>query len=149
MKPDIPYYSQIASAVRSVRGMKWNLDFRYFRKWILVGFFLGVVAGLGAVALFLSVEFFTGLFLGLGVGYLPPLPGGFQNNFGYTLSIEKPWFLPLITGFGGLLVGLITTKFSPESEGHGTDAVIDAYHHKSGNIEAGFLLLRELPHLSL
>jgi chloride channel protein, CIC family len=142
MKPDIPYYSQIASAVRSMRSMKWNLDFSYFRKWILIGFLLGVVAGLGAVALFLSVEFFTRLFLGLGAGYLPPLPGGFQSNFGYTLFIEKPWMLPLITGLGGLLVGLITTKFSPESEGHGTDAVIDAYHHKSGNIRARVPLVK-------
>ena len=142
MKPDLPYYSQIASAARAMKNMKWNLDFSYFRKWIVIGFLLGVVAGLGAVALFLSVEFFTRLFLGLGVGYLPPLPGGFQNNFVYTLFIEKPWMLPLITGLGGLLVGLITTKFSPESEGHGTDAVIDAYHHKSGNIRGRVPLVK-------
>ena len=122
--------------------MKWNLDFSYFRKWILIGFLLGVVAGLGAVCLFLSVEFFTGLFLEIGTGYSPPLPGGFQGNFSYTLFIEKPWLIPLITGLGGLLVGLITTRFSPESEGHGTDAVIDAYHHKSGNIRARVPLVK-------
>ena len=142
MKPDLPYYYQIKSIVRTLRGMKWNLDFSYFRKWILIGFLLGVMAGLGAVALFLSVEFFTAIFLGLGAGYFPPLPGGFQNNFTYTLSIERPWLLPLITGLGGLLVGLITTKFSPESEGHGTDAVIDAYHHKSGHIRARVPLVK-------
>jgi CIC family chloride channel protein len=116
--------------------MKWNLDFGYFRKWILIGFMLGIVAGLGAVALFLSVEFFTFLFLEVGTGYSPPLAGGYQPNFSYTLFIERPWLIPLVTGLGGLLVGLITTRFSPESEGHGTDAVIDAYHHKSGNIRA-------------
>jgi len=142
LKTDIPYYSQIKSAIRSVRGIKWSLDFSYFRKWILVGFFLGIVAGLAAIALFLSVELFTGIFLGLGAGYFPPLPGGFQNNLGYTLSIERAWLLPFITGFGGLLVGLITTRFSPESEGHGTDAVIDAYHHKSGYIRARVPLVK-------
>ena len=144
MKPDIPYYYQIKSIVRFLRGMKWNLDFSYFRKWILIGFLLGIVAGLGAVALFLSVEFFTGLFLGIGVGYFPPLPGGFQGNltYTYTLFIERPWAIPLICGLGGLLVGLITTRFSPESEGHGTDAVIDAYHHKSGNIRARVPLVK-------
>lgn len=142
MKPDLPFYYQLKSVIRSLRAMKWNLDFSYFRKWILIGFILGVVAGLGAVALFLSVEFFTTLFLELGAGYSPPLPGGFQANFSYTLFIEKPWLIPLITGLGGLLVGLITTKFSPESEGHGTDAVIDAYHHKSGNIRTRVPLVK-------
>lgn len=142
MKPDLPYYYQIKSVVRTVRAMKWNLDFSYFRRWILIGFILGVVAGLGAVALFLSVEFFTYLFLDVGTGYSPPLAGGFHPNISYTLFIEKPWLIPLITGLGGLLVGLITTKFSPESEGHGTDAVIDAYHHKSGNIRTRVPLVK-------
>ena len=123
--------------------MRWNLDFSYFRKWILIGLLLGVVAGLGAIALFLSVEFFTGIFLEMGTGYSPPLPGGFQgNNYTYVLFIERPWLIPLICGLGGLLVGLITTRFSPESEGHGTDAVIDAYHHKSGNIRARVPLVK-------
>ncbi|CAN5472950.1 chloride channel protein [soil metagenome] len=142
MNPDLPYYDQVKSIVKTLRGMKWNLDFSYFRKWILIGFLLGIVAGLGAICLFLSVEFFTGLFLGIGAGYIPPLPGGFQGNATYNLFIEKPWLIPLITGLGGLLVGLITTKFSPESEGHGTDAVIDAYHHKSGHIRARVPLVK-------
>ena len=102
------------------------------------------MAGLGAIGLFLSVEFFTALFLQMGTGYSPPLPGGFQDTYGYDLFIERPWLLPLITGFGGLLVGLITTRFSPESEGHGTDAVIDAYHHKSGNIRARVPLVKAI-----
>jgi CIC family chloride channel protein len=144
MKPELPYYYQVKSVIRTLRGMKWNLDFSYFRKWILIGFILGVVAGLSAVALFLSVELFTFLFLEMGTGYSPPLAGSFQPNFSYTLFIEKPWLIPLITGLGGLLVGLITTKFSPESEGHGTDAVIDAYHHKSGNIRARVPLIKAI-----
>ena len=142
MRTELPYYSQIVSIIRTLRGMRWNLDFSYFRKWILIGFLLGVVAGLGAIALFLSVEFFTGLFLEIGTGYSPPLPGGFQDSYTYVLFIEKPWLIPLISGLGGLIVGLITTRFSPESEGHGTDAVIDAYHHKSGNIRARVPLVK-------
>jgi len=142
VRTDIPYYSQIVSIVRTIRSMRWNLDFSYFRKWILIGFLLGVVAGLGAIALYLSVEFFTTLFLEMGTGYSPPLPGGFQDSYTYVLFIERPWAIPLICGLGGLLVGLITTRFSPESEGHGTDAVIDAYHHKSGNIRARVPLVK-------
>lgn len=125
MRTDLPYYSQIVSIIGTIRSMKWNLDFTYFRKWIVIGFLLGIVAGLGSIGLFLSVEFFTVLFLQLGTGYSPPLPGGFQDSYSYDLVIERPWLLPVICGFGGLLVGLITTRFSPESEGHGTDAVIE------------------------
>ena len=80
MKFDSPYYHQVESIIRTLKNMKWNLDFTYFRKWILIGFLLGIVAGLGAIGLFLSVEFFTGLFLQLGAGYSPPLPGGFQGS---------------------------------------------------------------------
>ena len=80
MKFDLPHYHQVESIIRTLKNMKWNLDFTYFRKWILIGFLLGIVAGLGAIGLFLSVEFFTGLFLQLGAGYSPPLPGGFQGR---------------------------------------------------------------------
>ena len=79
MKPDLPFYYQVKSVIRATRAMKWNLDFSYFRKWILIGFILGVVAGLGAVALFLSVEFFTGLFLEL---------GGRRWNYGHVTPIS-------------------------------------------------------------
>ncbi|MGI8719270.1 MAG: hypothetical protein ACR2KF_01980 [Nitrososphaeraceae archaeon] len=93
MKTDLPYYSQLVSIIRTLKTMRWNLDFSYFRKWILIGFLLGVVAGLGAIALFLSVEFFTGLFLQIGTEYAPPLPGGFQDNLSYNLFIERPWLM--------------------------------------------------------
>jgi len=136
-------YSRLLSGLKNIGKNKWNyLDFTYFRKWILVGFVLGIVAGLGAIALYLGVAFFTGLFLESGTGYIPPLPGSFHAQSDYTLVIGNTWMIPIITGLGGLLVGVITTKFSPESEGHGTDAVIDAYHHKEGKIRGRVPLVK-------
>ncbi|MGA7005444.1 MAG: chloride channel protein, partial [Nitrososphaeraceae archaeon] len=138
-----PPYSRIIKAIKNIRHNKWNyLDFSYFRKWILIGFVLGIAAGLGAIALYLGVAFFTSLFLVSGTGYIPPLPGSFHAESSYVLVVEKTWMIPVITGLGGLLVGIITTRFSPESEGHGTDAVIDAYHHKGGNIRARVPLVK-------
>lgn len=145
MKTNPTPYSRITKAITNIRKNKWNyLDFTYFRKWILVGFVLGIVAGLGAIALYLGVAFFTGLFLESGTGYIPPLPGGIHAESSYSLVIGKTWMIPIITGLGGLLVGIITTKFSPESEGHGTDAVIDAYHHRGGNIRSRVPLVKGL-----
>jgi hypothetical protein len=59
VRTDIPYYSQMVSIIGTIRSISWNLDFTYFRKWILIGLLLGVKAGLGAIGVFLSVEFFT------------------------------------------------------------------------------------------
>ena len=43
------------------------------------------------------------------------------------LFLLLPLLLLVLPG-AGLLVGLIVTTFAPEAEGHGTDAVINAYH---------------------
>ncbi len=145
MNNNPPPYSRIIKGIKNIRHNKWNfLDFSYFRKWILIGFVLGIVAGLGAIALYLSVAFFTSLFLVSGTGYIPPLPGSSHAESSYVLVIGKTWMIPVITGLGGLLVGIITTRFSPESEGHGTDAVIDAYPHKGGKIRARVPLVKGL-----
>ena len=40
-----------------------------------------------------------------------------------------PWLLPLSLVVGGLISGALVFGLAPEAEGHGTDAVIRAYHH--------------------
>ncbi len=42
--------------------------------------------------------------------------------------------LPVTALIGGLISGYLVFTFAPEAEGHGTDAVIGAYHHKQGFI---------------
>ena len=123
-------------AIKFLSGFNSGLfDFSYLRKWTLIGILIGIVAGFSAVLFFLSVQFFTELFLGAGAGFVPPLPGGDQQqHYYYSLIVERPWAFPLISGLGGLLVGLIVNKLAPEAEGHGTDAVIDAFHNKGGEI---------------
>jgi CIC family chloride channel protein len=44
------------------------------------------------------------------------------------------WVMFLLPAAGGLLAGIIIFTFAPEAEGHGTDAVIDAYNNKRGII---------------
>ena len=83
----LPPYSRIINAIKDIGHNKWNyLDFTYFRKWILIGFVLGIVAGLGALALYLGVAFFTDLFLESGAGYIPPVPGGLKRRFELCLN---------------------------------------------------------------
>jgi CIC family chloride channel protein len=102
---------------------------RYLLKWILISTLIGLVAGVGAIAFFAAIQFATHIFLGTLVGYLPPNPAGEGGSSAMPLwSAARPLLLPLITGGGGLLAGIIVFRLAPEAEGHGTDAAIKAFH---------------------
>ena len=107
---------------------------RYLTKWLLLSTCIGLVAGLGAIAFYLAIDWATHLFLGQIVGYLPPSPSGEGSPI--IRGMERPWLLPLVVGLGGLVSGLIVFNLAPEAEGHGTDAAIGAIHHRQGRVRA-------------
>ncbi len=102
--------------------------FHYLRKWVVVAIATGIVAGLGALVLIQGIDFFTKLFLVGIVGYAPPLPGGESQNHLITIIIARPWLIPVSTGLGGLLSGILVVKLAPEAKGVGTDAAIGEFH---------------------
>lgn len=107
---------------------------RYLTKWLFLSTAIGIVAGFGAVAFYLGIQFATDFFLGRLVGYLPPAPVG--EGSPQIVPMARPWLLPVVTALGGLISGLIVFNLAPEAEGHGTDAAIEAIHHKRGRIRA-------------
>jgi len=106
----------------------------FLRKWVFLGVLIGVVAGLGAIVFFVAIDFATDILLGHLAGYDPPGPRG--EGATQVADMARPWVLPLVVGFGGLLSGLIVFSLAPEAEGHGTDAAIDAFHNKAGRIRS-------------
>lgn len=46
------------------------------------------------------------------------------------------WLLPLVLGIGGLIVGWIVSRYAPETEGHGTDTAVRAFHRQEGVLRA-------------
>ncbi len=100
----------------------------FLRKWGLIGVLVGVGAGLGALALMWCTQAITHGLLTPIVGHTPPLPGGEGGSSQYTFRMERPWLLPVVTGLVGLLGGLLTWKFAPETAGIGTNAAIRAFH---------------------
>ena len=69
-------------------------------------------------------------------GYTPP---GLPNQGGslqVTIGPYGLWLIPAVTTLGGLLSGLIVYTLAPEAEGHGTDAVVKAFHELKGYIRA-------------
>ena len=99
---------------------------------MVLGTLIGIVAGLGAILFFMAIAFCTHLFLEQGAGFSPPNPAG--EGVTVIHPITRLWVIPLVTTLGGLLTGFIVYTFAPEAEGHGTDAAIEAFHHKGGYI---------------
>jgi CIC family chloride channel protein len=108
------------------------LNRSYFRKWLVLGALIGVVAGLGAIIFASAINFCTYFLLQLGAGYHQPSPAG--EGLTAIFPITRRWAIPLITTLGGLITGIIVFTFAPEAEGHGTDAAIEAFHYKGGYI---------------
>jgi CIC family chloride channel protein len=51
-----------------------------------------------------------------------------------ALAAHHHWLYLIIPAFGGLLSGVLVFLIAPEAEGHGTDAMIEAFHKKGGYI---------------
>lgn len=98
---------------------------------------VGVFAGIGAILFYLAGEVVFRIALTDLGGYSPMQAGGETPLFppiDPSLTPLRPWLLVVIAAIGGLLCGLIVYTFAPEAEGHGTDAVIRAFHHRDGVI---------------
>ncbi|MBW1615256.1 MAG: chloride channel protein [Deltaproteobacteria bacterium] len=103
-------------------------------KWFLYFLAIGIIAGFGAVLFHYLCQFGIHYFMDLIAGYRPPSPAGEHHLFPPSSTLFNRWTLLLLPAFGGLLSGFLVYTFAPEAEGHGTDAAINAYHHKGGYV---------------
>ena len=92
-------------------------------RWFLVAALTGAVAGLGAIGFYELSQFLFETLSGDFAGWRP----------GPDATVD-PVRLLLLLAVGGLLVGIIVERFAPEAKGHGTDAVIKAFHFQGGYI---------------
>nr|CBH39393.1 putative chloride channel [uncultured archaeon] len=119
---------------------------KYIQRWVLLSILIGIVAGFGAFAFYLLLQIMTDFFLGYLAGFQPTPPAG-EQDVPYISLPTAPfhlWVLALMPALGGLIVGLIIYSFAPEAEGHGTDAIIDAFHNKKGVIRKRVPLIKAI-----
>jgi chloride channel protein, CIC family len=93
---------------------------------------VGVIAGLGAVGFLLSLQFMYSVVLaGLLHFQMPPT----SEDKPHAITGPSPWWLViLVPAVGGLISGVLVFTWAPEAEGHGTDAMIRAFHRGGGMI---------------
>lgn len=103
-------------------------------KWIVVGIFIGIIAGLGSLALYFGIKFVTDYLLVPLTGFTPPLSGVSGGVPNYVIGHYRMFLIPVSLVIGGLVSGFLVYRFAPEAEGHGTDAAIRAFHENNGKI---------------
>jgi len=116
-------------------------------RWALYSVLIGIVSGLGACAFFFCLEwmkYFTFEYL---AGYNHLKPAGEQLVEFSSATSFKPWILFTLPIIGGLLSGFLVYTWAPEAEGHGTDALIDAFHNKQGVIRTRVPYIKALASL--
>jgi CIC family chloride channel protein len=103
---------------------------------------VGLIAGLGAVSFLVCLEGMYSVVLGgLLHFHMPPTLEGQPHPVTYPW----PWWLALLVpGVGGLISGIIVFTWAPEAEGHGTDAMIRAFHQGGGMIRARVPLIKSV-----
>ena len=117
----------------------WSSHFR----WPLMSIAVGIVSGLGAI-LFEEMLRWT-----LHVLH-PPAHRFFRTREGAeaatvtALAANRSWLFLVIPALGGLVSGLMVYLIAPEAEGHGTDAMIEAFHRRGGYIRKRVPLVKIL-----
>ena len=106
----------------------------YLRKWVPIALLIGIVSGLGSIVFYEAIRLASTVLLGDIAGFFAPTPAGEGGSLGIIPS--HLYLIPLVTTVGGLLSGILVYGLAPEAEGHGTDAAIDAFHNKDGEIRS-------------
>ncbi len=132
------------------RGLVQHFEWRITGRWMIYSALIGVAGALGALVFAWLLHHVTSLALVVGAGYSNPVAGGEGGggvapfDWQQNMRLARPWLLPVIGALGGLLAGILVQRFAPEAEGHGTDAVIRAFHRQGGRIRPRVPLVKTL-----
>ena len=125
-------------------GLRPDSGLRSLGRGILLAALVGAAAGLGAIV-FHSLCLVVSR---VGLQWLARYePGGPANEAQLLPPFLAPtdlrvWMLPIVPAIGGLISGLLVYRLASETEGHGTDAAIRAYHRNRGLIRARVPLVK-------
>ncbi len=129
--------AQFWQGLRDSEGYGWARHFR----WPLLSIAVGVVSGLGAVLFEELLRKTIYLALHMPTGFMEPAKGSAAELVA-ALAANPSWLYLVVPALGGLISGLLVFLIAPEAEGHGTDAMIEAFHHRGGHIRKRVPLIK-------
>jgi CIC family chloride channel protein len=123
----------------------WLLKLNPTSRLILISVVLGVVGALGA-QLFLLLLYLTEVYVLGFVGHYQTISVAAAHASGTAPPPFTHWYwhVPIATTLGGLVAGIIIYGIAPETEGHGTDAAINAFHRTNGRMRARVPLVKTI-----
>ena len=156
-----------ATSVNHFLSALQRFELRSTGKWFMLSAVIGLVAGAGAIGFhvigqavqFTALHKIAGFHAGEAAaegalfdesavsGSEPESPPAEQPTASGALPEHdgfQPWMLVAVMAAGGLASGLLVYTFAPEAEGHGTDAAIDAFHNKRGEIRGRIPIIKTI-----
>ncbi|PIE02552.1 MAG: chloride channel protein [Acidobacteria bacterium] len=113
-------------------------------KVLLISVLIGLLAAFGAIFFQLAVDLCKYVFLHQIVGLSLEGPAGEVSLFHSDPSDYRWYMLLIIPPLGGLISGILVTRFAPEAKGHGTDGVIESYHFRRGYIRPAVPIIKTI-----
>jgi CIC family chloride channel protein len=114
-------------------------------KWIwrliFIGILIGVVSGFGAILFNFLLQRGTQFFMKDLVVLV--LPQEFHDVSFFSVPLFR-WMILWIPALGGLFLGFIVFRFAPETEGHGSDAMIESFHRKRGIVRKRVSIIKTI-----
>jgi CIC family chloride channel protein len=123
------------------------LDLRILGRTLLHAALVGAAAGLVGALFFYLLEWVQHILLEELCGYVPLRAHGegvVQKAQGRPF---RPYLLALLPALGGLLCGLLTSRFAPEAAGGGGNAMIHAYHEQGSHMRRRVIWVKALASL--
>ncbi|MGH6992305.1 MAG: chloride channel protein [Caulobacteraceae bacterium] len=113
----------------------WLLKLQRTPRLILICVALGVIGALGAQLFLFLLHIFDAYVLGAIGGYHTiHVSGAHAMARAPRLFTHFYWLMPISTTLGGLAAGILIYSLAPETEGHGTDATLIAFHRNNGRM---------------
>ncbi|CAM5223179.1 Voltage-gated ClC-type chloride channel ClcB [Castellaniella defragrans] len=122
--------------------VKWSGLMRLMKldrttRLILISVVLGVVGAIGAQVFLFLLHLIDTHFLG-SLGHYRTISVATAHAMHMPPEPFSHWYwrIPIVTTLGGLVAGVLIYWLAPETEGHGTDATLIAFHRNNGRMRA-------------